>query len=397
MKATTRRLSLAASIAVGILAAQVAAGIVSQLHHLLVLVACALFCSIVMEPAVSGLERRGVRRGVAAGVVMGMSVAFAGALIVAGGAVAVTQGGNLLNQLPEILAATEAQLSSWGFDVRLAGLAADGGPLAGLEERLGDALMRSSGRIAGSVASALTLAFVVFYLSADGPRLLRSACSLLKPERQAYVYQAWTIAVEKAGGYIYSRLVLLVISSIVHSAAFAAAGVPYPVPLGLWVGMMSQLIPVLGAYLGGALPVVIALSSSPRLAVAAVAIVVVYQQVENFVLAPRVTRSAVNVHPLTAFLSVLVGVATIGWVGALLAIPVAATASSIAATFITRHDVVHDHPSVARPRRSWRQTSDGITNDRSNGADTPPASVDEIGIPPGCGSSDRTGARSGDA
>jgi predicted PurR-regulated permease PerM len=341
MSARHRRLITVITVAVagGILAANATAALLSQLQHLIILVGAALFTSFGMEPAVSALERRGIRRGLGTFGVMAAIAAVLGGLLVAGGAVLVAQGGDLLGNLPAILDAVERQLRAWGFQVDLHRLAAPGGPLDGLGDRAGDVVLRSYGRVLGGLGTLLTFSFVLFYCSADGPRILAAATSLLPPHRQHHVQRAWATAVDKVGGYLWARAILMVISAVTHSAAFAAAGVPYPVPLGVWVGVTSQAIPVLGAYLAAVLPIVVALGSSPGLAVAAFVIVTVYQQIENFVLAPRITRSTVNVHPLVGFLSVFTGLAILGWVGALLAIPIAATVTSLLGDVITRHAV----------------------------------------------------------
>ena len=93
-----------------------------------------------------------------------------------------------------------------------------------------------------------------------------AACSLLPPHRQRAVLRAWEIAIDKTGGYIYSRALLALISAVAHYIALAGLGVPYAVTLALWVGVVSQFIPAVGTYLAGAVPVLIALTRSPSTA-----------------------------------------------------------------------------------------------------------------------------------
>ncbi|MEZ5167638.1 MAG: AI-2E family transporter [Acidimicrobiales bacterium] len=91
-------------------------------------------------------------------------------------------------------------------------------------------------------------------------------------------------------GYIYSRLILAVLSSIAHFIAFEAIGIPFPLPLALWVGVISQFIPVVGTYIAGALPLVIGLLDDPGRGIAVLIVIVVYQQIENYVFAPASPR-----------------------------------------------------------------------------------------------------------
>jgi predicted PurR-regulated permease PerM len=344
----------AAAVAVGIIGAQVLSSLFSEMRYLILLGGTALFLSLAMEPAVAGLERRGLRRGIGTGAVMCSAVLVVGGLVAGGGAVLMAQADDLVDSLPEILAATQSQLAAWGWEVNLIALSEPGGALYDLSGRFSDAAVSVSTRVLGGLGSMLALGFFVFYLSADGPRMLRAVCSLLPAERQSHVYLAWRIAVEKAGGYIYSRALLSALSSLVHTAAFVAIDTPYPIALGIWAGVVSQAIPVLGAYLAGALPAVVALAASPRTAIAVVVVVVAYQQIENLLIAPRVTRNTVHIHPLVGFGSVLAGAAALGWVGALFAVPVVATVSSFTSVFITRHDVVED-PPTPRPVTHWRR------------------------------------------
>jgi predicted PurR-regulated permease PerM len=338
-----RRMAVtAAAVGGGLLLARSIELILARLSGLLIMCAVAVFLSLSMEPAVAALERRRWRRGAATGVVMVAMVSFFGGLVFTGGALIAAQADTLVESAPDILSSLEARLGAWGIDVQLGQLADPGGPLHGLTERLGAQAVALSGKALGSMFATLTLLFIVFYLSADGPRLVRLACSLVSPERQQHVYRAWELGIEKAGGYLYVRLILAVVASIAHALAFMAIGVEYPIPLGIWVGVVSQAIPVLGTYLGGALPVVIALVDSPVRAVLVLATLVVYQQVENLGIAPKLTRNTIQVHPLMSFLSVLAGASLLGWAGAIIAIPLTATAVSFISAFVPRHEVSFD-------------------------------------------------------
>src|SRR5690606_41443742 len=101
------------------------------------------------------------------------------------------------------------------------------------------------------------------YLTADGPRFRRTICSVLPPRTQSEVLRAWEIAIDKTGGYIYSRALLALISTAAHFAALVVLDVDYAFALALWVGVLSQFIPTVGTYIGGALPGVVALIGGP--------------------------------------------------------------------------------------------------------------------------------------
>jgi predicted PurR-regulated permease PerM len=195
------------------------------------------------------------------------------------------------------------------------------------------------------------VALFTFYLVADGPKLRRTICSRLPPDRQRDVLRVWELAIDKTGGYLYSRLLLAVLSAIAHSIAFWIIGVPFPLALALWVGVVSQFIPTVGTYLAGALAVAVAGLSEPVDALWTLGFVVLYQQIENYVLAPRVTAHTMKMHPAVAFGSVIAGAALLGPVGALLALPAAAVLQAFISTIGERHEVVESRLTAHREQR----------------------------------------------
>ena len=108
----------------------------------------------------------------------------------------------------------------------------------------------------------------------------------MRPDHQRRVLAAWELAVNKTGGYLYSRMLLAIVSTLFHWIVFQAAGIEAPIPLALWVSFVSQFLPVVGTYIAGVLPVAIAFIDSPVKALVVLGFVV-YQQLENYFFAPR--------------------------------------------------------------------------------------------------------------
>ena len=179
-----------------------------------------------------------------------------------------------------------------------------------------------------------------FYMVADGPRLRRSICRRLRPERQEKVLAAWEVAIDKTGGYIYSRALLALFSSIFHGIAFALIGVPNSVALALWVGIVSQFLPVVGTYVAAILPLIVIVIEQPIRAVWVLGVILVYQQVENYLLLPRITARTMDLHPAIAFGAAIAGGAVLGPVGAILALPVAASVQAFGSMYGQHHDVI---------------------------------------------------------
>ena len=125
--------------------------------------------------------------------------------------------------------------------------------------------------------------------------------------------------------------------------------------LAIWVGIVSQFIPVIGTYLAGLLPAVVALADAPVTAFWVLAVIIVYQQIENYLLAPRITARTLELHPAVAFSAAIAGAALLGPVGAILALPACATVQAFLAEWGPHHDVIDSgltaHQPPARRRR----------------------------------------------
>jgi predicted PurR-regulated permease PerM len=179
-----------------------------------------------------------------------------------------------------------------------------------------------------------------FYLVADGPRMRRSICSRMRPERQQRVLYVLELAITKTGGYLYSRALLASFSAFFHWVLFQSLGTRAPIAMALWVGLISQFLPVVGTYLAGALPILLALVDSPGKALVMLVFVVLYQQLENYLFLPRITARTMELHPAWAFGAALAGGAVLGPVGAILALPAAAMAQAVLSEGGVRHEVI---------------------------------------------------------
>jgi len=249
--------------------------------------------------------------------------------------------GELITQIPRWLDRASTYTERW-FDVELTGekildqIATAEQDVAAIASNLA-----SVGQfLLGLVFQVLTIGLFTFYLVADAPRFRRTVCSVLPPQRQREVLAAWEIAVDKTGGYLYSRLLLAGVSAVVSLVVFQALAIPFALPLALFFGFVSQFIPVVGTYFAAAVPLSVALLENPWSALILLIYVVVYQQIENYLLAPKITARTMQLHPAVAFFAVLAGGAFGGVIGAFLALPAAAIIQATVSTYLTRHEVV---------------------------------------------------------
>ena len=349
-----------------------------QLRPLLVILLVSLFLAFALEPAVNFLGRRGWRRGVATGLVFCALVVAIIGFVAAMSVLVVDQVSTFADDAEAYGEQIEDYAKDW-FDAEvdmeetIDDLTAEDGPL---REFAANNAADIATAVLGGVFQAFTVALFTFYLVADGPRLRRTVCSVLRPDQQREVLRAWELAIDKTGGYIYSRALLAGLSAIATWIALTIIGVPYALALALWVGVISQFVPVVGTYIAGALPVTIAALNEPVDVIWTLGFIILYQQVENYLLAPRITAQTMELHPAVAFGTVIAGAAILGPVGAVLALPAAAVGQAFLSTYIQRHEVV-ESALTADTRRKRRPLLQVIRAWRANrlaggtGADAP--------------------------
>ena len=354
---------------------QVAVWAFRSLSHFLGLLFLAWLFAISIEPVVHRLEQRGMRRGLATGLVMFGFVALLAAFVLVFGALLVDQLGELIRATPEVVRSVVSWVNETFGTNFLSGDIVDALKLTperiqDLAENFSPNLVGFVTTVIGAVFQGFTLLLFAFYMSAEGPAL-RGAVSRWFPPRQQHVVSAvWEIAVDKTGGYVMSRLVLAVLSSIATGVFLWALGVPYWLPLAIWTGVVSQFIPTVGTYLAILLPALIALAAQPVDALWMVVFGVVYQQIEDYLIAPRVTERTVAIHPAVAFGSVIVGAALFGPLGALVSIPVVAWIQAVVETYGHRYELATDEPAT-----------DGRTPAAMDGPPGTPTAADRRSVP----------------
>ena len=326
-----------------------------RMYALFVLLLVSLFLSLAIEPGVNRLATRGWRRGSATAVILvGVLVAFL-VFVIAIGALVGQQVADLLGNSETYVNRTVNFLNdTFGTHINASQVIEsindeDGAVQRFIESQQGRVVDLSVTAL-GLLVQGLSVMLFTFYLVADGPKMRRSICSRLSPERQRAVLDTWELAIEKTGGYLYSRALLAGFSTLFHWVLLQAIGTRAPVAMALWVGVISQFLPVVGTYIAGALPVLVTFIDSPPRALAVLVVILVYQQLENYLFLPRVTARTMDLHPAIAFGAAIGGAAVLGPVGAVLAIPGAAMAQALIGNTGERHEVIESDLTAVKPR-----------------------------------------------
>lgn len=302
-------------------------------RNILILLLIAAILAVGLDPAVRRLERLKVRRGWAVALIflaaIGFIVLFA--LLVVPPLVSEVQ--QLAADIPRYLQRLRTQggfLGDLERDYQLSRRLQD------LTQRLPSIASSSIGTILGitrSVASAifnmLTIAILTIYFLVALPRGERTLVAVFtrKEQREA---DARTLdeALERIGGYVSGNLIVSLIAGITSFIFLQIVGVPFAAALAMWVAI-ADLIPTVGATLGAIVAVAVAFFSSVADGIATTIYFAAYQQVENYVIVPRVMKKAVDLSPAAVIVSVLIGGSLAGFAGALIALPLAAAAKVV--------------------------------------------------------------------
>ncbi len=336
------------AVAVSVAAYQFGRSILVQLQGFLLIVAVSLFLSFAVEPAVDFLAERGWKRSPATLFCFLMLFVVSGVFLFVMGDLVVSQVEDLVDKAPTYL----SDSTDWVNDTFDTDITTDDitnqiesyqDDLTDVARNLGGRVLSVTGTLVGLIFQGFTVALFSYYMTSQGPQLRRNVCSVLPQRNQRTVLLLWELAIQKTGGWIYSRLMLAVLSSVCTWLFLTIVGVPSPLALALWVGLISQFIPAIGTYLAGALPVLIALLNDPITALWVLIFILVYQQIENYLFAPKITAQTMDLHPAVAFGAAIVGGTLLGPMGAIMALPAAGVVQAFVSTILERHEVVDSH------------------------------------------------------
>jgi predicted PurR-regulated permease PerM len=274
------------------------------------------------------LERRGMRRGAAMALIV-----LGGLIVMAGMAAAiiptiVAQAINAFELLPRLVEELEARSPVLADLVAQVPIPGGGGGESGQAIRL-------AGTVAQGIFNTVTLLLLAPYFAVSFPNLKGWIFRLLRREhREDFVYMV-NQSTELTSNYIVGNLAISLIAGVVTFVGLTLIGVPYALALAAWVAL-TDLVPGFGALIGAVPVLIVAAVTGSSEFVGALVLLAAYQQIENYVLAPRIMNRAVDLSPPIVIVALLVGGTLAGIVGALLALPIAALIKILATEFLVR-------------------------------------------------------------
>lgn len=357
-------LALGAAIVIGLIALAGAAGRVLLLLFVAVLLASAL------EPIV-GLIRHRLPLGRGATILVVYVTFFVTVLGLAFVVVpaAIGQGGDIIAGLPAFLDSVRA----WAATLRPVALSTSitalvdsvAGIFAPAPPPDPDQVVEVGAAVAEAAVGLATLLTIVFFWLLEHARLQRYLLSFIPADRRAGARDAWNEIETRLGLWVRGQLILMGAMGLATGIAYTLLGLPGALLLGL-IAALTEAIPIVGPLLGAIPAVLVAATVSPELALVVAGIYIILQLIEGSVLVPIVMRNTVGISPLLVLLSLLVGSAVGGLVGAFLAVPTAASVEIVLSRLQARETpVAQDPAAIETPDDDVREESERSLPDAS--------------------------------
>ncbi|GIJ34956.1 AI-2E family transporter [Micromonospora sediminimaris] len=291
---------------------------------ILVLVVIALFLAVGLHPAVIRLRSWGFPRGLAVATVVLVVLALLAAGVLALVPPIVTQSGQFIEQLPSYLESLRRNETVNDlverFDLMRRAQEAASADVVG---RALGGVLGGAQLVFGTVFRVLTVLVLTIYFLVYFDRLRDLGYALVPRSRRQRVQLIGDEILTKVGAYMVGALAIAVLAGASTFVFALIVGLPYPFALAVVVAV-TDLIPQIGATLGAVIVSLVGFATDPSVGIACVIFFVIYQQVENYLIYPKIMRRSVQVNEVAALVAALLGVSLVGVIGALIAIPTVA-------------------------------------------------------------------------
>jgi predicted PurR-regulated permease PerM len=298
--------------------------------QIFVLVIIAIFLAMGLNPAVEFFRRRGFSRGAAVSAILGIVILFVVILTFLVVPPMVRQSTSLIDSAPAML--ENLKSNSFINDINT-----HYGLIDSITQKVksissdGTLLISAFGGIVGvgktfisGIFTALTILVLTMYFTISLPEVIDQAIRLAPASRRPRIKALTNGIVSRIGAFVGSQITVAFIAGVVMAAISAILSLPSPIALGMLV-FICGMIPLVGHFLGSTVLTIVGLTQSVSTGLIVLISYLVYQQIENYLLMPRIMRKALSIPGLVTIVSALIGASLLGLVGGILAVPVAAS------------------------------------------------------------------------
>ena len=294
-----------------------------------ILIIISLFLAAGLNPAVLFFQNRGLSRGTSVGAVMGSVLLFVAAFIAVAVPPLIDQGNQLLDNAPQLI----RDLNNNAF---INDLNNKYGVIDSLQSKIdsvikdGQFAITAFGGVIGvgravvsGLVSAVTILVLTLYFLASLPQVINIGLRFVPTSRRDRVSKLTNAVVSRIGSFVGGQAIIASLAAIFILIMGLLIGMPYPGPLAMVV-LLCGFIPLVGHFIGMAIVTVVSLTDSLTTALIALGAYIVYVQIENYVITPKIMRKSLAIPGLVTIIAALLGASLLGLIGGLLAVPIAA-------------------------------------------------------------------------
>lgn len=294
-----------------------------------VLIIISLFFAIGLNPAVTYFERRKVRRGYAVGIVVGAVLLFVGLFIWIAIPPLLDQVDSFINSAPQLVndlrnnSLLNELNNKYGvidsLQSKVNSIIKDG---AFVVSAFGGVVGVGKAVISGVVAGITILVLTLYFLSSLD-KVVKIGLRFVPASRRDRVAKLTNAIIDRTGSFVGGQAIIAAIAAIFILCMGLIIGMPYTGPLAMFV-LICGFIPLIGHFIGMSVVTLVSLTDSPKVAIIALASYIIYVQIENYLITPKVMRRSLSLPGLVTIIAALLGTSLLGLVGGLLAVPIAA-------------------------------------------------------------------------
>ncbi len=326
--------------------------------HALALIGIAVFLAVSLNQPVRAIsnilpgKRRG-NRSMAVGVSFLIVVVFLAGFMASIVPPLVTQTTNFIHTAPELVEQVRSEDSDLGRFVRRYNLEDQVQKISSeLSDRLGGVSSTAIGgitRITGSIFSTLTILALTYMMLLEGPSWGSYIRRIIPGNKEAHFMKNTQAMYKVITGFVNGQVTLAALAAVLILVPLFIFNVGYPIALMVIV-FICGLIPMVGHTIGAIIVTTVALFTSPMSAIGILIYYIVYQQIENYAIQPKIQSNSTNLSPLVVFASVVVGVSFSGLLGGLVAIPVAGCIRVLLVDYLETHNIIEPVTSSGKTK-----------------------------------------------
>ena len=316
-------------VTVGALIALTTLRALASASAVFILIIISIFLAAGLNPAVLFFQNRGLKRGAAVGAVMASVLLFVGVFIAVAVPPLIDQINSFLNNAPQLV----RDLNNNAF---INDLNNKYGVIDSLQTKVnsvikdGQFAITAFGGVIGvgkavvsGVVSTLTILVLTLYFLSSLPQVIEIGLKFVPASRRNRVSKLVNAIVGRIGAFIGGQAIIAAIAAIFILIMGLIIGMPYTGPLAMFV-LICGFIPLVGHFIGMGVVTLVSLTDSVSTAAIALASYVIYVQIENYVITPRIMKRSLSIPGLVTIIAALLGTSLLGLVGGLLAVPIAA-------------------------------------------------------------------------